>query len=104
MKTEQGGRRGNRTCGSRPVGSPVKCSGSSTGGRHGSIPATTTATDRYRRWSEADDRRLRRIWGEGTIEATARAIGRSPIATYWRGRKLGLPCGAPQGYAIVGAR
>ena len=56
---------------------------------------------RYRRWTAADDHRLRRLWGEGTIEATAKALGRSAITTYWRGRKLALPCGVPQGHEYL---
>lgn len=54
---------------------------------------------RRRRWSPADDRELRALWGDGTIrvDRIAKRIGRSPATTYWRAQKLHLALGAIQG-------
>jgi hypothetical protein len=43
-----------------------------------------------RRWTTADDRRLRRLAGEHTIEQLTRLLGRTPDALRQRARKLRL--------------
>lgn len=56
------------------------------------------------RWSEEDDALLRRLWdGEHSMEEVAHELGRSDLSVYWRVRKLGLPCGCPQGYEYLTA-
>jgi hypothetical protein len=50
----------------------------------------------YKRWSREDDRRLCLLWGTATVERIAAQMGRTPLTVYWRGRKLGLPCGVPE--------
>jgi hypothetical protein len=50
-------------------------------------------------WTTADDQRLRFLWGAGhSVAQIARKLGRTPMATYCRARRLGLDCGVPQGW------
>lgn len=54
---------------------------------------------RRRRWTTVDDTKLRRLWdGEQTLRQIANALDRTPITTYWRAQKLGLPLGCPEGW------
>lgn len=53
----------------------------------------------HRRWTMADDARLRQQWGIGlSVEAVAKRIGRTPKATYQRAKVIGLPLGLQPGY------
>ncbi|NUP08412.1 MAG: hypothetical protein HOW73_20370 [Polyangiaceae bacterium] len=56
----------------------------------------------YRRWSPADDKKLRLLWG-APIANVAVELGRTQRTVYWRARKLGLECGAPQGWEYLTA-
>ncbi|NUO50709.1 MAG: hypothetical protein HOV80_17805 [Polyangiaceae bacterium] len=47
------------------------------------------------RWTPRDDARLRLLWGSCSLSEMAATLGRSELTTYWRGRGLGLQCGAP---------
>lgn len=50
-------------------------------------------------WKEKDDKRLRFLWGAGhSVAQIAAKLGRTPTGTYCRARRLGLECGAPQGW------
>lgn len=49
-----------------------------------------------RRWTAADDERLRILWGD-PIRTVAKELGRSIATVYWRAQKLGLPLGVPEG-------
>lgn len=49
-------------------------------------------------WTELQDRRLRLLWGEKTIEQLEPELGRSKYGIYDRAYDLGLPIGCPQGY------
>jgi hypothetical protein len=54
---------------------------------------------RRRRWSLEDDARLRRLWdAELDLPDIAARLARTPITTYWRAQKLGLPLGCPTGW------
>jgi hypothetical protein len=53
--------------------------------------------DVRRRWTTADDEKLRMLWG-APLKAVARAMKRTQITCYWRAQKLGLGLGCPQGY------
>lgn len=57
----------------------------------------------HRRWTADDDQHLASLWGTMSIGHIARALGRTVATTYWRARKLGLPCGAPQGLEYITA-
>lgn len=59
-------------------------------------------TRHWRRWTIRDDSRLRLLWG-APLRHVAAEIGRTPLATYWRARKLGLACGAPRGMEYLTA-
>lgn len=56
-----------------------------------------------RRWTKADDRELRWLWesGELGVTAIAKRLGRTPVTTYWRAQKLGLPLGVPEGFEYL---
>lgn len=54
-----------------------------------------------KRWTEAEDRRLRLLWGVSTLDVVARDMQRSVLSTHWRARHLGLQCGAPEGGEYV---
>jgi hypothetical protein len=57
---------------------------------------------RRRRWTAADDTRLRKLWdGELSVREIAAHLGRTPVTTYWRARQLGLPCGCPPGWEYL---
>lgn len=53
-------------------------------------------------WTEADDNRLRYVWGAQSVEAIAKLLGRTPKATYQRAKVLGLGLGCPHGYVYLG--
>lgn len=55
----------------------------------------------YRRWTPREDARLRLLWGSAPLARVAAELGRSSVTTYWRARRLGLPCGCPQGYEYL---
>lgn len=57
----------------------------------------------YRHWKLTEDRRLLKLWGEDPLTSIAKKLQRTPLQTYLRGRKLGLPCGCPQGYEYLSA-
>jgi|HubBroStandDraft_4_1064222.scaffolds.fasta_scaffold168925_3 hypothetical protein len=52
---------------------------------------------RRRRWTRADDRELADLWGEMSVAKTAKRIGRTVLATYFRAQHLKLPLGVTQG-------
>lgn len=54
-----------------------------------------------KRWTAAEDRRLRLLWGSSTLDVIARDMGRTTLSTHWRARHLGLQCGAPEGGEYV---
>lgn len=56
---------------------------------------------RCRRWSAAEDYRLRSIWGAGTIHETAKAMNRTPLSVYLRAIKLRLKTGIPDGHEYI---
>lgn len=59
---------------------------------------------RRRRWSAADDDRLRRLWtGDSPLPEIARILKRTPRTTYWRAQKLKLPLGVPPGFEYLHA-
>lgn len=61
-------------------------------------PAAEGHHAHYRRWSAADLRRLRDLWGSHSLTEIARVLGRSERTIYWyAGNKLGLDRGVPQG-------
>lgn len=66
-------------------------------------PANPKTPRYYRRWSPRDDERLRLAWGDGSLAAIAKSLGRTEIATYWRARKLGLTNSPPQGLEYLTA-
>lgn len=54
---------------------------------------------RRRRWTAADDAQLRNLWGvDMSLDEIAERLGRTPITTYWRAQKIGLPLGCPDGW------
>lgn len=55
------------------------------------------------RWSSTDDRRLWSLWGETPLEIIASLMGRTAIVVYEHARKIGLRCGAPQGFEYLSA-
>lgn len=61
------------------------------------------ATADYVAWThDDDDKRLRRLWdGEQTLRHIAIALDRTPITTYWRAQRLGLPLGCPDGWEAL---
>ncbi len=71
--------------------------------RTSSLAKRATAPRHYRRWKLAEDRRLLKLWGEDPLTSIAKKLQRTPLQTYLRGRKLGLPCGCPQGYEYLSA-
>lgn len=57
---------------------------------------------RRRRWTEADDQRLRKFWdGELSLREIAKRLQRTEATTYWRAQKLGLPLGCPDGWEYL---
>jgi AraC-like DNA-binding protein len=57
---------------------------------------------RRRRWTAADDAKLRSLWtGELCVREIASAIGRSAATTYWRAQQIGLPLGVPDGWEYL---
>jgi hypothetical protein len=54
-----------------------------------------------RRWTPSDDRRLTLYWGDLSFPALAKLLDRTELTVYWRGRKLGLPCGCPDGFEYL---
>lgn len=57
-----------------------------------------------RRWTQADDDRLRRLAPERSVTAIARALGRTPEAIRRRARRLDLADGVPSSPPRSGAR
>ena len=64
------------------------------------------ASAHYKRWTDAEEKRLRLDWGELSLETISRSLGRSQLTVYWRARQIGLPCGVSQGleYLTAAAR
>lgn len=58
---------------------------------------------RRRRWSRQDDNRLRMLWGEASMDAIVRELGRTRLTVYWRAQHLGLELGCPQGWEYLTA-
>lgn len=57
---------------------------------------------RRRRWTDADDARLRDLWdGGNTVDEVAKALGRTVATTYWRAQHIGLPLGVPEGWEYL---
>lgn len=54
-----------------------------------------TTPSHYQRWTPQDDRTLRFEWGSLGLTALSKTLGRTPIATYYRARHLGLKAGCP---------
>lgn len=66
--------------------------------------AERMGVQRRRRWTAADDDRLRRLWtGRDTLGKIAKTLGRSRRTTYWRAQKLGLTLGVPAGFEYLHA-
>ena len=55
----------------------------------------------YRRWTAAEAKSLRLLWGAETVEEIAKKLGRSPLTVYYYADRLGLPRGCPQGYEYL---
>lgn len=57
---------------------------------------------RRRRWTPEDDAHLRRLWNaELDLDDIAARLGRTPLTTYWRAQKIGLPLGVPDGWELI---
>lgn len=52
---------------------------------------------RRKRWTTAEDRKLRLLWGLAALDVIASELGRTPLGVYDRARSIGLPCGVPEG-------
>lgn len=57
----------------------------------------------YRRWTRADVKVLRDLWGTLTLATIAERLGRSPSTVYWFATKAGLQRGCPQGFEYLTA-
>jgi hypothetical protein len=57
----------------------------------------------YRHWTHREDGKLRMLWGSMSVAEVAVQLKRSAVTVYWRARKLGLPCGCPQGMEYLTA-
>lgn len=57
----------------------------------------------HRRWTANDDQHLRALWGTISLGHVAKTLKRTTDATYWRARRLGLPCGSTQGMEYLTA-
>lgn len=51
----------------------------------------------HARWTNDDDRRLRNLWGEYTVETIAKKLNRTTLATFQHAKEIGLKLGAPEG-------
>lgn len=56
---------------------------------------------RLRRWTAAEDKRLRLEWGECSLSKMAKRLGRTRATTYQRAKILGLSLGCPGGYEYL---
>jgi hypothetical protein len=63
--------------------------------------ASRLSTLRKSRWSRRDDANLRDLWGTMSVARVAQSLGRTQATTYWRARKVGLPCGAVNGQEFL---
>jgi len=57
----------------------------------------------YRRWTRADVKVLRDLWGTLTLATIAERLGRSPLTVYYFATKAGLQRGCPQGFEYLTA-
>lgn len=90
-----------------------------TGGRRGCVPLLPQRTERaihmaaFRRgilgplhptrWTKEEDKVLRSLWGEASLEAIVRKIGRPRGGVYLRAIEIGLEVGVPQGCESIDA-
>lgn len=64
--------------------------------------ANRIGAKRRRRWTKADDEALRFHWEDGLgLTAIGKRLGRTPLTTYWRARKIGLQPGCPDGFEYL---
>ena len=58
---------------------------------------------RRRRWTPAEDVKLRRLWGSVSLREIGKDLDRTVLTVYWRAQHLGLPLGCPQGWEYLSA-
>ncbi len=65
--------------------------------------ANRLGLSRRRRWTADELERLRAQWGLESLDAIARALGRTRLTVYWQAQRLGLPLGCDEDHEYLSA-